>query len=40
LFYRGDELITRKKGLPHPLKDRKKKPNMVKEQREIELDFK
>lgn len=39
LFYRGDELITRKKGLPHPLKDRKK-PVLVKEQREIEIEFK
>lgn len=25
-FYRGEEKITKKNGLPHPLRDRKKKP--------------
>lgn len=37
-FYRGDQKITKKNGLPHPLRGRKKS-SFEKEQTEVEINF-
>ena len=38
-FYRGEERITTKEGLPHPLRDRKKGPTFSKENKEVTVTF-
>lgn len=39
VFKRGDKIITDKEGLPHPLRNRKKKPVMQREHREFIVTF-
>ena len=38
-FYRGDEKITVKNGLPHPLRDRKKTVSFSQEVKEVKVEF-